>query len=223
MNSLSGVTVVGLTGQTGAGKTTISKIFSDNGYMVIDADKVARKVVEKGSNCLYEIEELFGREVLIADGTLDRKALAAIVFTDKTKLETLNTIMHPYITKEILRMIKENSNRGVKLILLDAPTLFESHADDFCEIIISVLADENVREQRIIARDNISHEQARQRMDSQYSDEFFMSHSDYIIRNDGDIETVTKISREVSDKIKDCYISQDNDTIINSAKAVVAE
>jgi|Cm1ome_4_1110797.scaffolds.fasta_scaffold08263_2 dephospho-CoA kinase len=223
MNSLSGVTVVGLTGQTGAGKTTISKIFSDNGYMVIDADKVARKVVEKGSNCLYEIEELFGREVLNADGTLDRKALAAIVFTDKTKLETLNTIMHPYITKEILRMIKENSNRGVKLILLDAPTLFESHADDFCEIIISVLADENVREQRIIARDNISHEQARQRMDSQYSDEFFMSHSDYIIRNDGDIETVTKISREVSDKIKDCYISQDNDTIINSAKAVVAE
>lgn len=223
MNSLSGVTVVGLTGQTGAGKTTISKIFSDNGYMVIDADKVARKVVEKGSNCLYEIEELFGRDVLNADGTLDRKALAAIVFTDKTKLETLNTIMHPYITKEILRMIKENSNRGVKLILLDAPTLFESHADDFCEIIISVLADENVREQRIIARDNISHEQARQRMDSQYSDEFFMSHSDYIIRNDGDIETVTKISREVSDKIKDCYISQDNDTIINSAKAVVAE
>lgn len=223
MNSLSGVTVVGLTGQTGAGKTTISKIFSDNGYMVIDADKVARKVVEKGSNCLYEIEELFGREVLNADGTLDRKALAAIVFTDKTKLETLNTIMHPYITKEILRMIKENSNKGVKLILLDAPTLFESHADDFCEIIISVLADENVREQRIIARDNISHEQARQRMDSQYSDEFFMSHSDYIIRNDGDIETVTKISREVSDKIKDCYISQDNDTIINSAKAVVAE
>ena len=223
MNSLSGVTVVGLTGQTGAGKTTISKIFSDNGYTVIDADIVARKVVEKGSNCLYEIEELFGREVLNGDGTLNRKALAAIVFTDKTKLETLNTIMHPYITKEILRMIKENSKRGVRLILLDAPTLFESHADDFCEIIISVLADENVREQRIIARDSITQQQARQRMDSQYSDEFFISHSDYIIRNDGDIETVTKISREVSDKIKDCYLSQDNDTIFNSAKAVMAE
>ncbi|HRR75309.1 MAG: dephospho-CoA kinase [Ruminococcus sp.] len=223
MNSLSGVTVVGLTGQTGAGKTTISKIFSENGFTIIDADKVARKVVEKGSNCLYEIEELFGREILNDDETLDRKALAAIVFTDKAKLETLNTIMHPYITKEILSMIKENSNNGVRLILLDAPTLFESHADDFCEIIISVLADENVREQRIIARDGITHEQARQRMDSQYSDEFFMSHSDYIIRNDGDIETVTKISREVSDKIKDCYLSNDADIITNSAKAAVAE
>ncbi|NLT09462.1 MAG: dephospho-CoA kinase [Ruminococcus sp.] len=223
MNCLSGVTVVGLTGQTGAGKTTISKIFSENGFTIIDADKVARKVVEKGSNCLYEIEELFGREILNDDETLDRKALAAIVFTDKAKLETLNTIMHPYITKEILSMIKENSNNGVRLILLDAPTLFESHADDFCEIIISVLADENVREQRIIARDGITHEQARQRMDSQYSDEFFMSHSDYIIRNDGDIETVAKISREVSDKIKDCYLSNDSEMISNSAKAVVAE
>ena len=223
MNSLSGVTVVGLTSQTGAGKTTISKIFSENGFTIIDADKVARKVVEKGSNCLYEIEELFGREILNDDETLDRKALAAIVFTDKAKLETLNTIMHPYITKEILSMIKENSNNGVRLILLDAPTLFESHADDFCEIIISVRADENVREQRIIARDGITHEQARQRMDSQYSDEFFMSHSDYIIRNDGDIETVTKISREVSDKIKDCYLSNDADIITNSAKAAVAE
>ena len=223
MNSLSGVTVVGLTGQTGAGKTTISKIFSENGFTIRDADKVARKVVETGSNCLYEIEELFGREILNDDETLDRKALAAIVFTDKAKLETLNTIMHPYITKEILSMIKENSNNGVRLILLDAPTLFESHADDFCEIIISVRADENVREQRIIARDGITHEQARQRMDSQYSDEFFMSHSDYIIRNDGDIETVTKISREVSDKIKDCYLSNDADIITNSAKAAVAE
>ncbi|MBQ3947242.1 MAG: dephospho-CoA kinase [Ruminococcus sp.] len=213
MNTLSGVTVVGLTGQTGAGKSTISKIFSENGFEVIDADQVSRKVVEKGSNCLYEIEELFGREVLNDDGTLNRKALGAIVFTDKTKLETLNTIMHPYITKEILRLIKELSNNGVDLILLDAPTLFESHADDFCEIIISVLADADIREKRIIVRDGITHEQARHRMDSQYSDDFFEQHSDYIIHNNDDLETVYKISREVSDKIRDCYKNSDKNCL----------
>ena len=218
MNSLNGVTVVGLTGQTGAGKSTISKIFSDNGYLIIGADQVARKVVEKGSNCLFEIEDIFGRGVINEDGTLDRKALGNIVFTDKTKLETLNTIIHPYITKEILRMIKDNAASGVKLILLDAPTLFESHADDFCEIIISVLAKAEIREKRIIVRDGITSEQARQRMGSQYDDEFFISHSDYIIRNDGGLEEVTRITKEVSDKIKDCYLAADSEKSIKAAQ-----
>ena len=95
MNSLNGVMVVGLTGQTGAGKSTVSKIFSANGFAVINADNIARKVVEKGSKCLDEIEDLFGSGVITADRTLDRKALAAIVFSDKIKLEALNTIIYP--------------------------------------------------------------------------------------------------------------------------------
>lgn len=205
MNTLSGITVVGLTGQTGAGKSTVSKIFAENGFAVINADIVARKVVEKGSNCLAEIEEFFGNDIIDTDGNLNRKKLAGIVFSDNAKLETLNSITYPYITGEILRLINEFSENNQKLILLDAPTLFESRADDFCEIIISVLADEDIREKRIISRDNLTHEQARKRMDSQLDEEFFSTHSDYIIHNNSNIETVNGIAKELSDKIRDCY------------------
>lgn len=205
MNTLSGITVVGLTGQTGAGKSTVSKIFASNGFAVINADIVARQVVEKGSKCLAEIEEFFGTDVIDGDGNLDRKKLAGIVFSDKAKLETLNTITYPYITGEILRQINEFVEHDRKLILLDAPTLFESRADDFCEIIISVLADADIREKRIIQRDGLTSEQARKRMDSQLDEEFFSTHSDYIIHNNSNIETVNGIAEELSEKIRDCY------------------
>lgn len=205
MNSLSGVMVVGLTGQTGAGKSTVSKIFSSNGFAVIDADQVARRVVEKGTKCLDEIADFYGRTVINDDGTLNRKALAAIVFSDKAKLETLNTITYPYITGEILKQIRAHSMKGEKLILLDAPTLFESRADDFCEIIISVLADEEIRERRIISRDGLTPEQARKRMDSQLDEDFFRTHSDYIIHNNGSMDMVNGISKEVSGKIRELY------------------
>ncbi|MBQ8348781.1 MAG: dephospho-CoA kinase [Ruminococcus sp.] len=210
MNSLSGVMVVGLTGQTGAGKSTVSKVFAANGYSVINADMVAREVVEKGSRCLEEIEDFFGNEIINPDKTLNRKALAAIVFSDKAKLETLNSIIYPYITGAILKRIREYEERGEKFILLDAPTLFESRADDFCEIIISVLADADIREKRIISRDDLTREQARKRMNSQLEEEFFTTHSDYIIHNNGHIDTVNEISKEVSDKIKDFYLNREN-------------
>lgn len=206
MNILSGVMVVGLTGQTGAGKSTVSKVFAANGFAVINADHVARDVVEKGSRCLAEIEDFFGKAVISDDGTLNRKALAAIVFSDRSKLEMLNSITYPYITSSILKKIRLYASRDEKLILLDAPTLFESRADDFCEIIISVLADPDIREKRIISRDGLTAEQAQKRMNSQLDEEFFGSHSDYIIHNNGDLDTVNEISKEVSDKIKDFYL-----------------
>ncbi len=215
MNTLSGVMVVGLTGQTGAGKSTVAKVFEENGFAIIDADIVARKVVEKGTQCLDEIADFFGNGVITDEGTLNRPALAGIVFSDKAKLETLDTIIYPYITGEILNMIKRFSAEGEKLILLDAPTLFESHADDFCEIIISVLADPDIREQRIISRDGITSEQARKRMNSQMSEDFFISHSDYIIQNNGHITLVNEISKEVSDRIKDLFVSSTEQETVN--------
>lgn len=210
MNVLEGVMVVGLTGQTGAGKSTVSKVFAENGFAVIDADVVSRSVVEKGKPCLAEISDFFGSRMLTPDGTLDRKALAGVVFKDKTKLETLNTIIYPYITREILRQIKEHSANGEKLILLDAPTLFESRADDFCDIIISVLADADIREKRIIKRDSLTAEEARERMNSQLGEDFFVSHSDFTITNNDNIDTVYGISKEVSDKIKLLHSSRLN-------------
>ena len=213
MNTLSEVMVVGLTGQTGAGKSTVSKVFSANGFSVINADLVARKVVEKGTTCLDEIADFFGSSIISEDGTLNRKALAAIVFSDKAKLETLNTIIYPYITGEILRQIRSFASNGEKFILLDAPTLFESRADDFCEIIISVLADADIREKRIISRDSLTQDEARKRMNSQYDEDFFISHSDYIIHNNGELDAVNEISKEVSDRIKDLFFSKQSPAV----------
>lgn len=205
MKHLTEVMVIGLTGQTGAGKSTVSQIFAENGYAVINADYISRIVVEKGSECLNELADVFGSGIINPDGTLNRKALAGIVFTDKAKLEILNSIIYPYITTEILSQIKQYSDKGNKLILLDAPTLFESHADDFCEIIISVTANPDVRKKRIMERDNITAEQAQNRMDSQLDTEFFIEHSDYIIKNNDSFDVVYEMSKELADKIKYYY------------------
>lgn len=205
MNSFEEVMVVGLTGQTGAGKSTVSKVFAGNGFAVINADSIARLVVENGSACLAELEDFFGNSVISSDGSLNRKALASIVFSDKRKLEMLNSITYPYITGEILKQIRSLSADGEKLILLDAPTLFESRADDFCELIISVIAHNDVREERIMKRDGLTSEQAVKRMNSQLSQQFFIENSDFIIKNNKNLDNVYAISQEVSDKIKEYY------------------
>lgn len=199
------ILVIGLTGQTGAGKSTVSKIFAENEFAVINADLISRKVVEKGEKCLDELIDVFSPCILNDDGTLNRKMLGSIVFSDKTKLEMLNSIIYPYITSEILNEIRNYSESGYKLILLDAPTLFESHADDFCEIIISVIADEEIREKRIIERDGLTQKQAQDRMNSQHDADFFAANSDFVIENNDTIDTVNGISKEVSDKIKYYY------------------
>ncbi len=205
MNSLDGVMVVGLTGQTGAGKTTVCRIFQENGFTVINADLIARQVLEHDSPCLRELVDCFGTTILTEDNNLDRHKFADIVFSDKNKLELLNSICYPYITSEILNLIRFNSDNGHKLILLDAPTLFESRADDFCEIIISVISKEDIRLKRIVKRDGISKESALKSMASQLSEQFFVDRSDFIIKNNKTITNLNEVAKEVSDKIKDYY------------------
>ena len=100
----------------------------------------------------------------------------------KKTLELLNSVTYPYITSEILETIRRCSNKGHKLILLDAPTLFESRTDDFCELIISVISREDLRIKRIMERDSISRESAQNRIDSQLKEEFFRNNSDFIIK-----------------------------------------
>lgn len=206
MNSLEGVMVVGLTGQTGAGKTTVCSVFERCGFTVINADQVARRVVEKGSPCLRELSECFpGDVILLPSGELNRARLAELVFTDPKKLELLNSISYPYITGEILKQIRLCSITGRKLILLDAPTLFESRADDFCELIISVIAKEPNRLSRIMERDNLSEEQAKNRMNSQHTEVFFRQHSDFIIKNNKTPAHLQAVTQEVADKVREYY------------------
>ena len=201
MNSLDGVMVIGLTGQTGAGKSTVSKVFVQNGFRLIDADAISRHVVARGSHCLADLQECFTDAILTPDGELDRKVMASIAFSDHRKLEMLNTILYPYIVGEILRMIHRFSQQNHKLILLDAPTLFESRADDFCDLIISVVAKPELRMQRIMERDHISEKAAQQRMEMQLTEEFFRLHSDTVLENNSSFSELWDAAQELSAKL----------------------
>ena len=201
MNSLDGVMVIGLTGQTGAGKSTVSKVFVQNGFRLIDGDAISRHVVARGSHCLADLQECFTDAILTPDGELDRKVMASIAFSDHRKLEMLNTIMYPYIVGEILRMIHRFSQQNHKLILLDAPTLFESRADDFCDLIISVVAKPELRMQRIMERDHISEKAAQQRMEMQLTEEFFRLHSDTVLENNSSFSELWDAAQELSAKL----------------------
>ena len=197
--------VIGLTGQSGAGKTTVCQVFDESGFTIINADRIAREVVEKGKPCLEEITECFGREVLNGDGTLNRQKLADIVFGDREKLRQLNAISYPYINSEILKMINKYREEKVRYVLLDAPTLFESRADDFCDLIISVTASEKNRSERIAKRDGITPEQIKRRFSSQHTEKFFTNHSDFIIKNNKSVELLREKAKEVAEKIKEYY------------------
>lgn len=202
--------VIGLTGQSGAGKTTVSRVFSQNGFAVIDADIISREVTQKGQPCLTELSEAFGSDIINSDGTLNRKRLGSIVFSDREKLRQLNGIIYPYIIYRIISRIDELSEEGRELILLDAPTLFEANADDLCDLIISVTADESIRMSRIIARDNITPEVAKKRFESQYSEHFFVNHSDFVIINNKTPDVLAAKAEEVAGKIKEYYNAKAN-------------
>ena len=205
MNSLNGATVIGLTGQSGAGKTTVCNVFKNNGFSVINADTIAREVVKKDSPCLKEILNVFPNCLNEETGELDRPKMANIVFNDKDLLKVLNSIIYPYITTKILTDVRRMSERGYKYILLDAPTLFESRADDFCNYIVCIVADENLRLERIISRDNILKESVLSRFSSQHTEDFFVKHCDIVIKNNGTIDELNKTALEAVTKIKEMF------------------
>lgn len=197
--------VIGLTGQSGAGKTSVSAVFRENGFTVIDADIISREVMQKGSPCLEELTEVFGKDIITGSGELDRKKLGSIVFSDREMLRQLDAVCYPYITHRIIKKIEELAADGAELILLDAPTLFEANADELCDLIISVTADRNIREKRITARDGITPEEAAKRFESQYPENFFVTHSDYVIKNNKTRELLAEKAKEAADKIKEYY------------------
>ena len=180
--------VLGLTGQTGAGKSTLCRYLQQKGCTVIDADQVARNVVEKGSACIADIVLEFGVEYLTMDGNLNRRKLGESVFTDKAKLKKLNDIMFPYIINNIKEKIAEAKEASEGIIILDAPTLFESGCDKFCDKVISVIASQDVRCHRIIERDGLSEEEAMHRITAQHSDSFYTERSWMVLQNNSDVD-----------------------------------
>ena len=201
------LTVIGLTGGSGAGKGEISLCFMSNGVRALDTDKVARLVSAPGKPCLTELCECFGNQILREDGTLDRKALAAIVFGENDeelkhkKLSDLNRITHKHIIDEINDWLGRRVESGDTVAVVDAPQLFESGFDKHCDYIVGVLADKNVRLRRIMARDGITREAAEARIASQKSDEFFAENCDFIVYNNGGIDALEEQVANILRKI----------------------
>ncbi|WP_124099165.1 dephospho-CoA kinase [Ruminococcus sp. Marseille-P6503] len=195
---------IGLTGQTGAGKTTVSEIFASHGFEIINCDKIARTVTADGSRCNKELAEIFP-ECFDSALSLNRRKLGEIVFNDSGKLARLNGTIFPYITEEISNQIERLAACGKRYILLDAPTLFEAGADKLCDTIVSCIADERIRAERIVARDSISYELAKSRISSQKPDSFFIENSDYIIRNNGSVSDAFAQTERIIKQIKERY------------------
>ena len=179
--------LVALTGGIGAGKSTVSAIFKDLGACVIDADKISRYLMMPDKDSYNAIVKEFGEEILAENKEIDRKALAEIVFSDKTKLEILNKITHPLIYNEMKRRAELSEN---KVVCMEIPLLFSTNCPIKFDASIAVIAPVDIRIERVMKRDKCTHKQAVERIKNQLPDSELCRLADYIIENNKDTEAV---------------------------------
>lgn len=177
--------IIGLCGRSGSGKSVFTAQAKACGIKVIDCDKVYADMVSHPSPCLADIAAAFG-ENAIKDGALDRAYLAPLVFADGKKLARLNRITHRHIKAELRKILAQTGES--EIVLLDAPTLFESGIDRWCDLIIGVVAPYEACVERIAVRDGIGVSQAEARLNSQISENFIIENCDVILYNDSTLE-----------------------------------
>ena len=183
--------IIGVTGPTGAGKSLASKTAEALGFKVVNCDLVAREAVVKGSQGLKALAQVFGADILLESGELDRKKLAQKAFATKENTELLNKTLLPFIAE----LVKKECN--CHKVLLDAPTLFESGLDGMCSKTVGVLSNTETRLGRIIGRDGITKEEALLRINAGKPDEYYINKADSIIYNDGNADEFIKRFSEI--------------------------
>ena len=191
---------IGLTGQTGAGKSTVSEFAAKMGYKIINADKVARQVMGNNSECLKRLAEIFGSDIINSDGSCNRKLLAKRAFSSRENTDILNGITHPAIISKVREYIDIYSKES-DVIIFDAPQLFESGGDKMCDEIIAVVAPVDVRLKRLISRDGISESDVQMRMNVQLDEDFFRANADYIIDGSKPLKDVQRQFEETMKKV----------------------
>ena len=174
--------IIGITGGTGCGKTTLLNLIRDRGGMILDCDAIYHELLKSDKAMLSAIETRFPGTV--EDGQLQRKKLGAIVFADEQALLDLNRITHAAVKQEVLRRLETDPN----LAAIDAIGLFEGNLAELCDVTIAVTAPVEDRVRRLMARDGISEEYARSRIAAQHDDAWFRQRCDYVLENDGKLD-----------------------------------
>lgn len=188
---------IGITGNSGSGKSFICEVLLNkyDDIVIIDADKIARKMSNIGTLYYKEVVNMFGEGIVKENLEIDRKLLAEIIFNNDEKRKKLNSITFKYVVDEIKNRIKLNDNKS--MIVIDAPLLFESGLDEICDITIGVISNEDVKIDRICLRDRLSVKQAKDRLSVQLSDVILKEKCDYIIENNGDVSCLNKQLEEI--------------------------
>lgn len=183
INGVKNLLVIGVTGQTGAGKGAVCESLRATGCVHIDADKLVHSIYEKDTALLRTLALEFGAEILNRDGALNRKALAGAAFASPERTEKLNSIVHPAVTSEIRKILKKEQKSGTKSVIIDAIALFESGEDALCDFTAAVTAPEEIRKARIKARDGLTEAEALLRIHAQKEEAFYTGRADIVVRN----------------------------------------
>ena len=176
--------ILGVTGTSGSGKSTFSKILNErDDVKVVDADQVSKDSSVPGTDYLQDVVNAFGQEILKEDGNLNRRALAHIIYNDEKEREKLNSITFPHITREIYERIKAFADPKIKYAVIDAPLLFEAGLDKVCDSVISLVSTQELQVKRICQRDGLDEKTATARLSSQKPASFYIDNSDIVIMN----------------------------------------
>ena len=189
--------IIGLTGSIASGKSTVSAMLRRKGFPIVDADEIARLVVEPGSPVLLEISRQFGADMMNEDGSLNREKLGKRIFGNDEERQKLNGIIHPAIRQEMLRQKDEWLSRGADTVIMDIPLLFESKLQSFVDKIIVVSVTPKVQKERLIARNVLSQEEADARISSQLPMEIKEQGADAVLSNNGTEDQTEKQLEEV--------------------------
>ena len=192
--------VIGITGSSGAGKSTICDMLKKYYKVkIINAYKIAKKLSRKGTSYIIDIIEKFGKDIVDEEGELRRKRLAEIIYTNPEKRKELNNCTFKYIRKEIERQVNKEKESGTTVII-DAPLLFECELDKLCDKVIGIISKRELQLERIVARDNVDYENAEKRLNAQESNEFYKEKCDEIIENNNDIFKIGNLVKEIASK-----------------------
>lgn len=191
---------LGLTGGIATGKSTADEFFKKRNIPIIDLDQIAHELMAKGNASYKAIVAYFGKEILADDGEIDRKKLGAIVFNDKNQLKRLNELTHPLILNNMEEKITQYQNQAVPLVVLDIPLLFEDNLTHYCDATLLITAPFQLELDRLMARNNLSEEDAQKRIASQMSLSDKEKLADYVIENAG---TVNDLENNLSSLLEE--------------------